>query len=262
MTSSEFVLKLRGAVAQFVQGVQTDDGSWAVKGFVDVHRDVYTISSDTKVVSKIVELYIFPLIWKFANDNGLTLELTKEQNFYPDMTFVDDEGNLFAVDIKSSYRKTAQTINGMTLGAFTGYFRERSSTKNVTHPYGQYKAHIVLGIIYSLVEEACDERRTYTLDNFESIKSVIKDFEFFVQEKWKIAIDRPGSGNTKTIGSVSDIHKLVEGLGPFSTLGESVFDDYWMHYLTIDMARKAELNKPYYRNLPEYKRFKGMENYV
>jgi len=258
VTKDEFVVKLRDAVTSFSEGVQTADGAWSVKGFVDIHRDVYTISTDTKVVSKIVELYLFPKILKFAQDNGLNIELTKEQNFYPDITFKDSDGNLFAIDIKSSYRKNASTINGMTLGAFTGYFRDRTSTKNVTHPYGAYRAHVVLGIIYSLAEDAVDERKIYRLEDLDRIKSVIREFEFFVQEKWKIAIDRPGSGNTKNIGSVSEIRKLIDGKGPFAGLGEAVFDDYWAHYLTKDMARSVGFDKPYYKNLAEYKHFKGL----
>ena len=59
----------------------------------------------------------------------MQLKLTKEQNFYPDITFIDSEGNRYAVDIKSSYRKAPNRINGMTLGAFTGYFRNRQITK-------------------------------------------------------------------------------------------------------------------------------------
>ena len=38
-----------------------------------------------------------------------------------------------------------------------------------------------------------------------------------------------------------------------------MFDDYWTHYLTNDMAKAAELTEPYYKNLPEYKRFKNIE---
>lgn len=110
------------AVESFAPFVSTKDGQWVVKGFIDVYKRVYTISTDTKVVSKIIELYIFPLLFKFAQDNSLKIELTKEQNFYPDITFVDEEGNLFAVDLKSSYRKSSTRINGMTLGAFTGIF--------------------------------------------------------------------------------------------------------------------------------------------
>ena len=145
----------------------------------------------------------------------------------------------------------------MTLGAFTGYFRDRKSLKNITHPYEEYKAHIVLGIIYTPVE-GIDERQTYALEQLEDIISVVKDFEFFVQEKWKIAADRPGSGNTKNIGSISNIEDLKNGNGPFASLGEAVFDDYWTHYLTKDMAKAAELAEPYYSNLSEYKRFKSI----
>ena len=259
MNKEDFVTRLRQAAESFVNDVQTRDGAWAVKGFVDIHRDIYTISTDTKVVSKIVELYLFPRICKFAEDNELQLMLTKEQNFYPDITFSDSSGNLFAVDIKSSYRKTDKTINGMTLGAFTGYFRDRASTKNVTYPYGKYQAHIVLGIIYSLVEDFVDECKKYKIEELDDIRSIIRDFDFFVQEKWRIAVDRPGSGNTKNIGSIIDISKLKNGEGPFSALGEDVFDDYWMHYLTKDMAKMVELDKPYYKNLREYKKFKGID---
>ena len=255
MTKDIFIEKLRAAVASFAPDMQTSGGEWAVKGFIDVRRMIYTISTDTKVVSKIVELYLFPKIYAFASTNGLELILTKEQNFYPDLTFKDDEGNLFAVDIKSSYRVGNDSINGMTLGAFTGYFRNRESTKNITFPYSQYKAHVVLGIIYSSAD-GVDEVRVHSLDDLDDIKSVLKDFQFFVQEKWKIATDRPGSGNTKNIGSVCKISDLVNGTGPFAKLGEKVFDDYWMNYLTQDMASKAELSAPYYKNLREYKKFR------
>lgn len=258
MTKENFIELLRNAVIDFDKTISTDDGSWVVKGFIDIDENIYTLSSDTKVISKIIELYIFPKILEFARKNNLEIELTKEQNFYPDITFKDKEGNLFAVDLKSSYRKNATHINGMTLGAFTGYFRERNSLKNITYPYKEYKAHIVLGVIYDVVENV-DETKVFTVDKLMDITSVIRNFHFFVQEKWKIATDRPGSGNTKNIGSVSKIDDLIDGNGAFSQLGEEVFDDYWMYYLTADMARMAELPKPLYRNLPEYKQFKNIE---
>lgn len=258
MTKEYFINLLRDVVVnEFENVISTDKGDWVVKGFIDIYKNIYTISSDTKVISKIIELYIFPKILEFAKKNNLEIELTKEQNFYPDITFKDSEGNLFAVDLKSSYRKNDNHINGMTLGAFTGYFRDRDSLKNITHPYNEYKAHVVLGVIYDYVSDI-DERKSYTIEQLPDIISVIKNFKFFVQEKWKIAIDRPGSGNTKNIGSVSNINDLINGNGPFAELGEDVFNDYWMYYLTTDMARMAELPKPYYRNLSEYKQFKNI----
>ena len=258
MTKENFINLLRDVVVnEFENVISTDKGDWVVKGFIDIYKNIYTISSDTKVISKIIELYIFPKILEFAKKNNLEIELTKEQNFYPDITFKDSEGNLFAVDLKSSYRKNDNHINGMTLGAFTGYFRDRDSLKNITHPYNEYKAHAVLGVIYDYVPDI-DERKSYTIEQLPDIISVIKNFKFFVQEKWKIAIDRPGSGNTKNIGSVSNINDLINGNGPFAELGEDIFNDYWMYYLTTDMARMAELPKPYYRNLSEYKQFKNI----
>lgn len=258
MDKETFIKLLRDAVNGFDKAISTEDGNWVVKGFIDVHKNIYTISTDTKVISKIIELYIFPKILEFAAKNELEIELAKAQNHYPDITFIDKEGNLFAVDLKSSYRKDATHINGMTLGAFTGYFRERQSSKNVTHPYADYKAHIVLGVIYDTVPNI-DERKSYTLEQLDEIVSVIKNFQFFVQEKWQIAIDRPGSGNTKNIGSVCNIGDLTNGNGAFAKLGEEVFNDYWMYYLTSDMAKKAELPKPYYTNLAEYIKFKHLE---
>ncbi|MGH2593825.1 MAG: type II restriction endonuclease, partial [Anaerolineae bacterium] len=143
-----------------------------------------------------------------------------------------------------------------TLGAFTGYFRQRKSAKNITFPYEQYAAHFVLGTVYSRRDEAIDERRVYQLDNLQDIVSVVKDFTFLLQEKWRIASDRPGSGNTKNIGSVRDIQALIGGNGPFAAYGQEVFDDYWMNYLTDDMARAID-SEVSYRNLEGYWKWRG-----
>lgn len=124
-------------------------------------------------------------------------------------------------------------------------------------PYNSYAGHFVLGVIYSKAQGEIDERRRYGLEELENITSVISNFEFFVQEKFRIAMDRPGSGNTKNIGSVTEISKLINGAGPFSELGLEVFDDYWKFYLTSDMARAAELPNRPYTNLASYLNYKG-----
>jgi len=79
---------------------------------------------------------------------------------------------------------------------------------------------------------------TISLDiaELKRILSVIKDIEFILQEKYKIASDRPGSGNTKNIGSTTKIEELRDGTGIFSKYGVEIFDDYWMYYQTKDMA--------------------------
>ncbi len=237
--------------AEFTQMLATDTGDWVVKGFIDVYRNIYTISVDTKVVSKLIELMLIPLIVQFANRHGYEVVLGEYQNHYPDVSLIASDGTRIALDLKSTYRTSPTTVNGFTLGAFTGYFRDRISTKNVTFPYGTYTAHFVLGIIYTRTDESVDERRIYSLDDLLDIASVVKDFQFLLQEKWRIASDHPGSGNTKNIGSVRDIEKLVAGQGPFAVFGEAVFSDYWMNYLTNDMALAIESPVPY-RNLAEY----------
>ncbi len=257
MDNRTFLKVLQTEVSTFSEAISTSEGDWIVKGFIDITRHIYTISVDTKVISKIMELLLFPGLVKFAEQYGLKMVLAEQQNFYPDITFIDEHGNRFALDLKSTYRIDAQRVNGMTLGAFTGYFRERNTKKNISFPYHSYSGHFVLGIIYSKSTDQVDERQRFNLDELENISSVIRDFEFFVQEKYRIATDRPGSGNTKNIGSVTDINKLVNGTGPFADLGENIFNDYWMFYLTADMARAAELPQRPYSNLATYLKYKG-----
>jgi hypothetical protein len=211
---------------------------------------------DTKIVSKVLELLLFPMFVEFGRAHGLKIELCPQQNFYPDLTFTHEaSGRKFAVDIKSTYRTSDAEVNGMTLGAFTGYFRNRESNKNTLYPYSQYAGHFLLGVIYSQCGEVADERKQFTLDDLPRIPSVIKEFRFFAQPKYRIAAARPGSGNTKNIGSVAKIEQLVNGTGPFASLGEEVYDDYWMFYLTRDMAQALSLTRPY-MNLQTYLEYK------
>ena len=143
MTNEEFLGKLQKALTTFEKAISTDEKQWIIKGFIDIYKNIYTISIDTKIVSKVLELLLFPLLKRFGTDNGLELELCPQQNFYPDITFIDRENNkLFAVDIKTTYRVDDKNVNGMTLGAFTGYFRNRNSKKNIAFPYCQYSGHL------------------------------------------------------------------------------------------------------------------------
>lgn len=237
--------------------LSTDNGEWVIKGFIDIYKNIYTISTDTKVLSKVIELMLFPVVSKFANEHNYKIYLSDEQNQYPDITIETPDKELIAIDLKSTYRTNHSTVNGMTLGAFTGYFRRRTSNKNIKFPYERYSAHYVLGVIYSRNDGDFNEMQKFKYEDLNYITSVVKDFQFFLQEKWKIAIDRPGSGNTKNIGSETEINKLITGTGFFSNYGKEVFDDYWMNYLTKDMALKIEVQVPYH-NFKEYKIIKRL----
>ena len=227
--------------------VATEDGQWTIKGFLDVFHNIYTISADTKIVSKILEIHIFPKILEFAGKYDYKVVLTKHQNYYPDVSFVSakDVSVKFAVDFKTTYRLplAPEFCNGFTLGSHGEYFVNRSSTKNIQFPYNEYTGHFCLGIIYTRADlRDVDETRIYKLDKLDSIVSVIKDFQFFAAEKWEIASDSSGSGNTANIGSINKISDILQSNGMFKNLGEEIFDDYWINYGKITVI--GEDGKP------------------
>lgn len=254
MTKEEFFTLLSKEVESYKSYLETDSHDWIVKGFIDINKNVYTITNDTKVVSKIIEILLIPRLEIFAKKNNLTLELPSAQNFYPDLTFKDKEGHLYAVDFKSSYYD-GDSVNGLTLGSYWGYFRDRDVVKSMDYTYNSYSAHIVLGMLYKQSVIGTNEKNVYTVDELGAIHSVIEHFIFFVQPKWKIAKDIPGSGNTRNIGGISNIEDLINGNGPFASLGEDVFDDYWMNYYNKVDARTAGIGTPHYHNLATYKTY-------
>ena len=260
--------------------VSSEDGDWTVKGFIDVYKNIYTISSDTKIVSKILEIHIFPQILQFAESINYKIILAEKQNWYPDLTFVNKENEevKFALDIKTTFRRNHKTA-GFTLGSHGGYFKERDKDKNIQFPYNQYTGHYCLGIIYTRtdinddiseteifqVKELQEEyekkfkkvgdREVTTVDNLKSITSVIKNFDFFAAEKWKIANDKQGSGNTANIGSVDSIADLKGENGIFSQLGEEWFDEYWINYGSATMVKNGVPKK--ITTLADFLEFKG-----
>lgn len=265
--------------------VSCSDGQWTVKGFIDVFKNVYTISSDTKIVSKILEIHLYPIIKAFADEIGYILEPANEQNYYPDFTFVnkEDESIKFAVDLKSTYRRIkkrgAPTV-AFTLGSHGKYFMDRSCDKNIQHPYKEYSGHFCLAVVYTQLDEIdednhcnpenyviysidelgnvtqeCSTNHTEKIKSLQEITSVIRDMKFYFSEKWKIASDGQGSGNTANIGSTKTEKDLAEETGVFAKLGEHYFDDYWINYGKISFVRNGETTT--IKNIWDYLAFKN-----
>jgi hypothetical protein len=263
--TGEFIAQLRKLGTTLSQHVSTDSGDWAIKGFIDVESNIYTISSDTKIISKVLEIQLFPKFVEFAEYHGYDIILAEHQNWYPDISFVkkSDPSVKFAVDIKTTYRlqEYDNFCNGFTLGSHGAYFKDRKSYKNIQYPYSEYNAHISLGIIYTrALPIDIDETEVCDLSAIKSIKSVITDLLFFVEEKWKIASDRSGSGNTANIGSISYIPDILEGNGTFANLGEKVFDQYWVNRGVLKVPDPEEPNVfKKLTKLSEYMDFKGMD---
>ena len=259
----EFRRQLAIFTSTLLSHVASDQNQWTIKGFIDAFSNIYTLSADTKIVSKILEIHIFPQILQFAAAHGYRIVLADHQNYYPDLSFVSitDDSIKFAVDFKTTYRlsEDSRFCNGFTLGSHGEYFSNRTSRKNIQFPYNQYLAHFCLGIIYSrAAADDAGDTRVFPLERLSSIVSVIKDFQFFVCEKWEIASDRSGSGNTANIGSITCIEDILSGNGMFKQLGEKVFDDYWMNYGKIVILDAAGREQKI-ATLKEFLEYKGLD---
>lgn len=276
----EFETGLTELVEELKSYVSTDEGDWTIKGFIDIYKNIYTISSDTKIVSKILEIHIFPEILRFADKIGYKIVLAEHQNWYPDLTFVkkDKEEIKFALDLKTTFRRHGK-VSGFTLGSHGSYFKERNKSKNIQFPYNEYKGHYCLGVIYTRTDfeddlaeteiyqvkeiaeqygtkkDSTGKRQVTKVENLKSITSVIRDFDFFAAPKWKIASDSQGSGNTANIGSIKDVEDLKKGNGVFRNLGEEWFDEYWINYGSAIMIKNGKSIK--ISNIWEFLEFKG-----
>ncbi len=231
---------------------------WKIKGFIDSDKTIFSISNDTKIISKILEIHIFPFIQDFAIQYNFDIVLPNHQNYYPDLSFISkiDSHIKFAVDLKTTYRieNNPTLCNGFTLGSHGEYFKNRESNKNIQFPYKEYLGHFCLGIIYDRV--IMNELQRYTLQDLKTIQSVIKNLDLFFVEKYKIASDSSGSGNTANIGSIKNINDILNEKGIFAGLGEEIFDDYWINYGQISIADvKGNIKK--ITKLKEYLAYRG-----
>ena len=267
----EFLKKLQSFAKELHSYVSTQDNQWVIKGFIDVFKNIYTITGDTKIISKVIEIHLFPKFLEFANKYRCKMIFADKQNWYPDITFISkkDARIKFSVDLKTTYITKYKDglpyeCNGFTLGSHGTYFIDRQSTKNIQFPYSEYLGHYVLGVLYERnYITKNDEIKKHKIKELENIPSVIKNFVFFAHEKWRIASDKSGSGNTANIGSVKRIKELLEGKGIFwkyfGENSEEWFDEYWMNYgrITIKDGKTGKTKKM--TSLKEFLRFKGID---
>jgi Restriction endonuclease EcoRV len=259
----DFLNNLQAFATTLAEYVSTEDNQWTIKGFIDVFERIYTISNDTKIVSKVLEIQLFAKFLEFSEQYGYDLVLAEKQNWYPDISLVSKTNPKikFALDLKTTYRLDDKPdfCNGFTLGSHGAYFTDRTSHKNIQFPYGDYLGHYCLGIIYSRNSvDTIDETKNFAIQNISQIPSVIHNFTFFACEKWTIASDKGGSGNTANIGSISNIPDIMAGNGTFKHLGEAWFDDYWINFGKITI-KDVDGNMKKITNLKDFLKYKGAD---
>lgn len=263
MLTKEIKNNLKENLNGFVESSEFKKGlvyknKWCVRGFIDVHKNIYAIIYDTKIISKVIEMQVITKLIQSDRFKKFKIEMARYQNYYPDVTFIykENERVKFALDIKTTYRlnNNPDFCNGFTLGTYEGYFSNRQSRKNIMYPYDDYCGHFCLCVIYTRLKQI-NQRRIFRLSEISIINPVISDLRFFVREKWEIARDSPGSGNTKSIGSIVKIEDLKNGNGVFKNVGEDTFNNYWKIYgkeVTMPDGCSIKIKK-----LSDYLRFKN-----
>lgn len=208
---------------------------WDLVGVLTRQSKVYTLTYDSKILSSIFEILCEPIISHIAEKYGLTVE-KGTQTVYPEFTLFNEESqdSKIAIDVKSTYRKPYKNGEGIrpfsfTLGSYTSYLRDPREKKNILHPYSQYSHHWIIGFLY---DRNPNSTRIDIKEIIEAarLEAPYSNIEYFVQEKFRIAGLKPGSGNTKNIGSIKspDIEDFRNGNGPFRTTRE--FEEYWRNY--------------------------------
>ncbi len=75
-----FIEKLKVFATELTGHVTTQLGDWKIKEFIDIDIDknIYTISPDTKIISKILEIQLFPKFKTFAKKNGYEIIIAEK----------------------------------------------------------------------------------------------------------------------------------------------------------------------------------------
>ena len=216
-------------------------------GILDSSDNIYTLGTDSKIIGRIFEMFTQPILEDIAAKHNMILETPSSQTVYPDFILSpkDETKHKIAIDVKTTYRKNKRDKFSYTLGSYGSYMR--NNLKNIEYSYDSYDYHVVIGFVYYRNDSAQNSKR-YDYSNRADIKFPFYGVEYFIQEKYKIAGEKPGSGNTENIGSfpTNNIDDLINGNGPFSSFGKDIFDIYWEYY------PKYRPKSQSYRNLQEF----------
>ena len=169
------------------------------------------VGNDSKICSMIIQLQVINVLKRYCEAHAIKYLENTSQTSYPDFIIYDSAGAPIAIDVKTCIIKSPTRIAGFTLGTYKGYFRDRKSASCTVLPYEQYLKHYCISVMYARNEV-----------NGFSTKGVV------VNEKWRIASKRAGSGNTTNIGSTRNIQDILNNISIFET--EDAFNEYWLNY--------------------------------
>ncbi len=207
---------------------------WQLVGVLVNDQRVFTLSYDSKILSGLFEIFCEPIVRDIANYHNLHLEKSK-QNQYPDFTLFHEKNDKqkIAIEVKSTYRQYNKNGSlkpfGFTLGSYRSFLRDPFGKRGILYPYHEYSQHWIIGFLYTR-NPSCKNVEIKQIIDASNLESPFSNIEYFVQEKYRIAGKRAGSGNTTNIGSIKscNISDFREGKGPFRTHQE--FEEYWRNF--------------------------------
>lgn len=222
---------------------------YEVKGVITAGREVLPLGSDTKVLSTIFESLARPLIYKLAGLHGFEVHEAAAQNSYPDFTLMrtKHDRQKIAIDVKTTYRDRPNQRVNFTLGSYTSFIQEGNESRGIEFPYTDYAEDWILGFIYERVDPDEIPAHIYSIDQLGDMPAPFENVEFFVREKWKIAGDVAGSGNTANIGSIRGTVNEFRTKDPLFR-DKSEFLTYWRGYKRTKAERLES-----YSNIREYR---------
>ena len=240
-------------ISEFYEKMENVDLN--VYGLLDSSDVIHTLGTDSKIIGRVFEMIAQPILEEIASNHDLLIKTPESQTVYPDFVLMTDEqsNEKIAVDIKTTYVRTDNSSIKFTLGSFGSYMR--NNTKNIEYSYTDYSKHYVVGFVYQRNDQA-QSSKAIPYANKSRIVFPYSNVRYFIQEKYKIAGDKPGSGNTENIGSVNTNSFTIfkDGKGPFSELGQDVFDIYWKYYPKFRSTIKSYTSlKEFLRWYPEQK---------
>lgn len=92
--------------SEFKTTVKKLNPSWYARGILATDDFVYSIGTDTKVLSSVFGLISFQILDSIARKHNLKIKALEEQTVYPDFTLyrTEESTDKLAIDIKTTYR--------------------------------------------------------------------------------------------------------------------------------------------------------------
>lgn len=192
------------------------DIKWNFVGILDTNKKIHPIPKNLNFQALFERLVMEKLGGVLTRKYKIKVVDPDSIRAYPDIILEGGilKDNSVAVDIKTGRRNGNQTH--FTLGSYAGYFRNPDKKMaGCVRPYNSFSEHWAICFIYDWNPDS-------------NTLGMISNIQIIVQEKWKLASKRTGTGTTTAIGSIRGVDKIMKGQGDFKN--EKEFLTYWREY--------------------------------